>query len=119
MRSIGFSALLLTVGAGVAPPSSARGHHAIVSATETSLRTAPFLVAPLRRVLKRGERLQVSKAPSDGWRFAAFSNGVQGYVRDADLSIEAPSPSPVTNAALPTDGPSPPPPPVKDNGWSF
>jgi hypothetical protein len=87
----------------------ARADVAIVSATSSQLRKAPSAFAPVVTTLARGERLDVSKAPEYGWRWAT-QGGLEGYVPDADITVTGPSgeavpgPSPLPESrAAPTE----------------
>jgi hypothetical protein len=107
-RSCRMTTLATLLSFGFARPSTARADDAIVTATATILRTAPSTVAPSRRVLKQGARLETGHAPDDGWRFAVLPVGVEGYVRDADIAVTAIDSTTVQGAA-PSDTTSSPP----------
>jgi hypothetical protein len=117
--------LVALLAFGIARPSTACADDAIVTATETTLRTAPFTVAPSRRVLKLGERFEIAHTPDDGWRFAVLPDGVEGYVRDSDIAVTSVDSTTQPPAAASASAGTPPgataslkpPPTVSEREW--
>jgi hypothetical protein len=62
---------------------------ATVGPAGAEVRTAPFAVAPLAARLFDGERVRVAPDAQGGWRRAWFWQGRFGYVRDADVRLDA------------------------------
>src|SRR5262245_54196991 len=107
--------------------TAARAETRVVTVPNTSVRSAPFDVAPEVARLQAGDRLTADDQPQGEWRRVVLPNGRSGFVRDgatqraeappenasAEPSVAVPgAPVPVPPAPVPVPPASEPSPPV-------
>jgi len=114
MRLVGRCLAVVFASGVVLCASGARAGEAVVKASTTVVRSAPFEVAPELVRLHAGERLPADDRPQGAWRRVRLPDGRFGLVHDADLEItvNAPPTAPVNAATTPpppaTAAPPPP-----------
>jgi hypothetical protein len=76
-----------------------------VTTRNTTVRSAPFKVAPVIKELEPGAQVSADEEATNGWRRVELSGGKFGYVPDVDVKIDptwvkpvAPKPAPVVAA---------------------
>jgi hypothetical protein len=95
-------AFLVVVAAAASTRASAAELE--ITAGESTVRTAPFDVAPLLTRLHAGDRLTGEADAQNGWFSVSLPDGRHGFVHAADArALAAPRPAPVLAAPAPTE----------------
>ena len=88
---------------------AARAEDRVVTVPQTSVRSAPFDVAPEIARLQNGDRIQTDDQPQGEWRRVALPNGRSGFVRDGDTQhAGGAAPAAATEPAASVAGAPPP-----------
>jgi hypothetical protein len=89
-------------------PAAGRAATAVVGVDAAEVRSAPHEVAPKVGTLTRGQKVSVSDAAKNGWRFVQLEGGRAGYVHDdalGDLEVIVTASLPATPAPPGAAGP--------------
>jgi hypothetical protein len=87
-RQISRRSTRLAVGVAVVLcATNSRAAELDVTAPESTVRTAPFDVAPEVGRVHAGDKLTGHDQPSGAWRFVQLPTGIGGYLHDSDVRI--------------------------------